>query len=214
MIPGHSPAHDASRKQYVSLYNAEISAGALMLPESRRIAAFMLTSPNKSDWRKAYSLEENLLQKKNPATARRMGRLIRNRLEASSEELLRLVAEGDREVALQILLACAIRHSRLLDNYLRDVYRDRLRRLEKTLDPKDWESFLHECEHRDPAVMEWSDSTRKKIFQVIVRILAEAGYLKSTRGLEMTIPHLHPLVIKHLKGIGWQDILTVMDIER
>jgi hypothetical protein len=198
----------------LSLYNAEVSAGSLMLPESRRVAAFMLTGPDESSWRGAFSLEENLLQKNKPATARRMGRLIRNRLEAVSEDTLRLIAEGDREVALQILLACAIRHSRLLGDYLRDIYRERIRRLEKTLDPKDWESFLHECEHRDPVVAEWSESTLKKIYQVIVRILAEAGYLKSTRGMELTIPHLHPLVIKHLKDIGWQDILTLMDIER
>jgi hypothetical protein len=197
-----------------SFYNAEISAGSLMLPESRRVAAFMLAGPDESAWRKAFSLEENLLQKNKPATARRMGRLIRNRLETVSEETLRLIAEGDREVALQVLLACAIKHSCLLGHYLRDIYRERLRRLEKTLDPKEWETFLHECEHRDPAVSEWSESTRKKIYQVIIRILAEGGYLKSTRGLELTIPHLHPLVINHLKSIGWQDILTVMDIER
>ncbi len=174
----------------------------------------MLAGPDESAWRKAFSLEENLLQKNKPATARRMGRLIRNRLETVSEETLRLIAEGDREVALQVLLACAIKHSCLLGHYLRDIYRERLRRLEKTLDPKEWETFLHECEHRDPAVSEWSESTRKKIYQVIIRILAEGGYLKSTRGLELTIPHLHPLVINHLKSIGWQDILTVMDIER
>lgn len=198
----------------MSLYNAEVSAGSLMLPESRRVAAFMLTGPDESAWRGAFSLEENLLQKNKPATARRMGRLIRNRLEAVSEDTLRLIAEGDREVALQLLVACAIRHSRLLGDYLRDIYRERLRRLEETLDPKDWESFLHECEHREPTVAEWSESTRKKIFQVIVRILAEAGYLKTTRGMELTVPHLHPLVIKHLKSIGWQDILAEMEMER
>jgi hypothetical protein len=49
---------------------------------------------------------------------------------------------------------------------------------------------------------------------VIVRILAEAGYLKSTRGMELTIPHLHPVVIQHLKSMGWQDILAEMEMER
>lgn len=185
-----------------------------MLPESRRVAAFMLTGPDEAAWRRAFSLEENLLQKNKPATARRMARLIRNRLEGVGEEMLRLVAESEREVTLQILLACAIRHSRLLGDYMRNVYRERLRRLEKTLDPKGWEDFLHECEHRDPAVSEWSASTRKKIFQVIVRILAEAGYLNSTRRLGLTVPLLHPAAVKHLKNAGWEDMLAVMEIER
>lgn len=185
-----------------------------MLPESRRIAAFMLTHPDEAAWRRAFSLEENLLQKNKPATARRMARLIRNRLSDASDETLRLVAEGDREVAMQILLACAIRHSRLLSDYLHDVYRERLRRLEHKLEPNDWETFLHECEHRDPSVSEWSDSTRKKIFQVIVRILAEAGYLESTRSMRLTPPLLHPLAIKLIKKNGWEDVLTVMEIDR
>ena len=185
-----------------------------MLPESRRVAAFMLTGPDETAWKQAFSLEGNLLQKNKPATARRMARLIRNRFEGVSEATLRLVAEGEREVALQILFACAIRHSRLLRDFVCDVYRERIRKLEKTLDPKTWEYFLHECAHRDSVVMEWSESTRKKIFQVIVRILAESGYLNSTRGLELVIPMLHPATIKHLKSVGWEDILAVMEIER
>ena len=197
----------------MSLYNAEISAGSLMLPESRRIAAFMLTGPDEAAWTKAYSLEGNLLQKNHPATARRMGRLIRNRIEGGSDEMLHLIAEGDRELAIQLLMACAIRHSRILGDYLRDIYRGRLRRLETTLDPRDWDTFLHECAHRDPAVAAWSVSTRRKIFQVIIRMLAEAGYLKSTRGLVMTAPHLHPVVIQYLQGIGWQDTLAVMEMD-
>lgn len=198
----------------MSLYNAEVSAGSLMLPESRRVAAFMLTNPDEATWRRAFSLEENLLQKNKPATARRMARLIRNRLDGVGEGTLRLVADGEKEVALQILLACAIRHSRLLGDYIRDVYRERLRRLEKSLDPKGWEGFLHECEHRDPGVSGWAESTRKKVFQVIVRILAEAGYLDSTRRMRLTVPLLHPMTVRHLKDAGWEDILAVMEIER
>ena len=197
-----------------NLYNAEVSAGSLMLPESRRIAAFMLTDPDQAAWRRAFSLEENLLQKNKPATARRMASLIRNRFAGARQETLRLVAEGTREVALQILFACAVKHSRLLGDYLNDVYRERLRRLERTLDAKSWGDFLVECEHRDPIVSEWSESTRKKVFQVVVRILAEAGYLKSTRGLELTVPHVHPLVARHLNSLGWGDILAIMEIER
>lgn len=198
----------------MSLYNAEVSAGSLMLPESRRVAAFMLTCPDEAAWRKAFSLEENLLQKNKPATARRMARLIRNRLEGVDERTLQLVAKGEREVAIQVLLACAIKHSRLLGDFIRDVYRDRLRRMEIALDPRGWDNFLQECEHRDQTVSGWSQSTRKKIFQVVVRILAEAGYLDSTRRMRLTVPMLHPEALRHIKDAGWDDILAVMEIER
>lgn len=198
----------------MGIYNAEVSAGSLMLPESRKIAAFLLTKPDEAAWTRAFSLEENLLQKNKPATARRMARLIRNRLESMGDETLRLIAEGDKEVATQLLLACAIRHSRLLGDFMLDVYRRRLRGFEKALDAKDWESFLDECSHRDPAVAGWSPSTKAKIFQVVVRILAEAGFLDSTRRMGLTPPMLHPAAERHLKKIGADEVLAVMEMAR
>lgn len=77
----------------MGLYNAEISAGSLMIPESRRIATLLLSRPSDEQWEAALN-DENLLQKK-PATAKRQARLIRNRLETLDEDGLRLVAQGD-----------------------------------------------------------------------------------------------------------------------
>jgi hypothetical protein len=198
----------------MGLYNAEVSAGSLMLPESRKIAAFLLTGPDEAAWTRAFSLEENLLQKNKPATARRMARLIRNRLEPMGVETLKMIAEGEKEVATQLLMACSIRHSRLLGDFMLDVYRRRLRSLEKTLDAKDWGAFLDECAHRDSTVTKWSASTKAKIFQVVVRILAEAGYLDSTRRMGLTPPMLHPTSVRHLKKIGADDVLAIMETPR
>ena len=165
----------------MGLYNAEISAGSLMLPESRRIARLLLTHPTSEQWDDALK-SENLLQKK-PATARRQARLIRNRLTTLDDDGLQIVAEGDGELSTQVLLAAAARHSLLLSDFLRDVYGADLRRLERTLSHRQWEAFLVECEHRDPAVGTWAATTRKKLFQVIVRILAEAKYVGADREL-------------------------------
>lgn len=52
------------------IYNAEISAGSLMVPESRRVARFMLTLPEPELWAPTLWWE-NILQKRSPATARR-----------------------------------------------------------------------------------------------------------------------------------------------
>ena len=133
----------------MGLYNAEISAGSLMLPESRRIAKLLLKRPTPDQWNAALN-DENLLQKK-PATARRQARLIRNRLETLDDEGLRLLIEGEGELCGQILLAAAIHHSRLLGDFMRDVYSADLRRLENTLSHRQWEAFLTECEHLQAA---------------------------------------------------------------
>lgn len=195
----------------MGLYNAEISAGSLMLPESRRIARLLLTHPSPEQWDQALK-SENLLQKK-PATARRQARLIRNRLETLDDEGLQLVADGDGELTSQVLLAAAARHSLLLSDFLRDVYGEDLRRLERNLSHRQWDAFLVECEHRDPAVGTWAATTRAKLFQVIVRILVEAKYLNSARRMGLTPPLLHPQARVYLNRIGDTATLDRMDLQ-
>ena len=165
--------------------------------ESRRIAAFMLTEPDDGAWRHAIEVE-NILQKNTPATARRQARLIRRRLLTLDVAGWQLIAERDQEVAVQLLLAAAVKHSQLLGDFMLQVYADRQRRLEVTLNPNDWQGFLAECSHHDPAVATWSVSTQAKLFQVIVRILTEARYLKSPQSMQLTPPTLYPEVRRYL----------------
>lgn len=178
-------------------YSAQLSAGSLLVRESRLLAAVLLQQPDEQTWQHAVRTE-NVLQKSSPATAWRMARLIRQRLEQLDQAGLSMVANDNPEVATQLLLVAAIRHSRLLGDYMIDVYRGRLRQLETHLKPSDWSVFLHECEQRDPAVKDWTESTRAKLLQVILRILAEASYLDSTRSLRMTPPLIHPRVRTYL----------------
>ncbi|AEA60095.1 hypothetical protein bgla_1g14230 [Burkholderia gladioli BSR3] len=193
----------------VGVYNAEISAGSLLIPESRRIATLLLSHPSDEQWEAALN-DENLLQKK-PATARRQARLIRKRLETLDDEGLQLVAGGDSELCRQVLLAAAMRHSRLLSDFIRDVYAADLRRLEHTLNHRQWDGFLAECEHRDETVAQWAVSTREKLFQVIVRILFEAKYLDSTRQRGLTPPLAHPRAKAYLRQLG--DLETLERLE-
>lgn len=154
-------------------YNAEISAGSLMPAESRRVAALLLTDPDENAWIRAIEVD-NILQKKTPATARRQARLIQRRLITLDAQAWKMISERENEVVNQLLLAAAVKHSELLGDFMRNVYADRQRRLEVALSPVDWQDFLIHCAHQDAAVAGWSDSTKAKLFQVIVRILVES----------------------------------------
>jgi len=101
-------------------------------------------------------------------------------------------------VVNQLLLAAAVKHSQLLGDFMRQVYADRQRRLEPALSALDWQDFLTECTHHDAAVSAWSESTKAKLFQVIVRILAEAKYLENPRSMKLTPQSLHPAVRSYL----------------
>lgn len=193
----------------MNLYNAEISVGSLMLAESRKVARLLLMRPTPAQWDAALK-NDNLLQK-SPATARRQARLIRNRLDTLDERGWVAVAEGDHELSCQTLLVAAIRHNRLLGDFMRDVYSQDLRQLERHLSYRQWDAFLADCEQQDAAVASWAATTRLKLFQVIVRILAEAKYLDSSKAMRLTPPLLHPQVRSYLFQLGDLETLQRMD---
>ncbi len=178
-------------------YNAEISAGSLMPLESKRVAALLLAKPDEAAWLDAIEVQ-NILQKKTPATARRQATLIRKRLMTLDPQAWEMIATRESEVANQLLLAASIKHSQLLGDFLRIVYSQRQRGLEETLSTNSWHDFLTEIAHHDAAVASWSDSTKDKLFQVIVRILAEAKFLESARSMRITPQALHPEVTRYL----------------
>lgn len=194
-----------------SLYNAEISAGSLMLRESRQIAKLLLASADDVAWEKALYVD-NVLQKKIRATARRMARLIRNRLELMTPDLWKMVVEGGSEVATQALIAAAIKHSHLLGDFLNDIVKENYKVFNQQLSIKDWNNFLVICEHRDPAVSTWSKSTRAKLGQVVYRILAEAKYLDSTRSMKLIPVALTPEIVDYLRKNEETYVLRCMDV--
>ena len=167
-------------------YNAEISAGSLLPLESRRVAALLLTQPHENEWVQAIEVQ-NILQKRTPATARRQATLIRKRLLTLTPQALEMIATRESEVSVQLLLTAAIKHSQLLGDFLRNTYWQQQRRFEAALSGKDWQDFLAESAHHDPSVLDWSDSTKKKLF------------LDATRTKKMTPPSLHPAVIRYLR---------------
>jgi hypothetical protein len=192
------------------MYNAEISAGSLMPQESKRIAALLLTHPSQAAWETALK-SDNFLQKKTLATARRQSRLIRNRLQTLQDTGLELVSTGNQEVSVQILLVSAIKHSQLLADFIRSVYQQAVKAYEDKLAAKHWDSFIEECSKRDPAVAGWSDSTKAKLFQVLVRMLAEAKFLESSRSMRLTPQALHPEVIRYLKSHSETEVLMLLE---
>jgi hypothetical protein len=178
--------------------------------ESRRIAAFLMTQPSESAWRRAL-VEENLLQKRAPATALRQAKLIRKRLETLDPTAWEMVANREQEVSIQLLLVAAIRHSQLLADFIEHVYIDHQRRLDLAILPGNWDGFLTECAHKDPVVSSWSASTQTKLFQVIIRILSEAKYIESTRNMKLTPQSLHPEVKRYLSTSGDTYVMSLLE---
>ncbi len=179
-------------------YRADITAGSLKIPESRVIADLLLRGVVETEWRQVI-IKENVLKAKNPATAIRLARLIRQRLETMSPELWRMVRDDTVVVTTHAALAAAVKRSYLLGDFLDLAIRDQYRRFGKVLTKKLWIDFLEECRGRDPQMPQWHASTVRRMGSSVFQILAQAGYIQDTRSMLLQRVHIAAEVIGYLE---------------
>ena len=179
-------------------YKADITAGSLKVAESRVIADLLLKGAKPKGLEKAV-LKGNPLQTKSPATALRLGRLIRKRLELMTPELWRLVRDGTQTVATHAVLAATAKHSPLLGDFLDLVVREQYRIFGKVLSNKHWSDYLDDCRGRDPDMPVWNESTRKRLRSSVFQILAQAGYIDDTKSRQLQAVHIASQVLGYLE---------------
>jgi hypothetical protein len=179
-------------------YKADITAGALKLPESRLIADLLLRQVDAEGWKDAI-VTKNVLQVRNPATARRLTTLIRSRLETMGPELWKLVRDGQGTVAAHAVLAAAVKHSPLLGDFLEIVVAEQYRLFSPALSRKLFADYLEGCRERDPEMPQWNETTRKRLRSSVFQMLAQAGYIENTRSLKLQTVHVADQVLRYLK---------------
>lgn len=194
-----------------SRYNAEIVAGALLPNESRIIAKLILEGVSQDEFQQLLVVENNL-QKRSPATALRKAALIKKRFKTVNEDLLSIIANGSRQAQMQALLVAAIKHNKLIGDYLLRVIKEKWRVFETKLKPADWENFLLECEQMEETVALWKETTRYKLGQVVKKCLVEAGYLESAVNPVITPVLLLPEIKSYLIKNNEDYVLECLDI--
>lgn len=192
-------------------YSAEITAGSLKVPESRLIAELLLQEADADSWKKAI-VDENILQTKNPATARRLTRLLRNRLETMGPELWKLVRDGKGSVANHAVFASAVKHSPLLGDFLRIVIGEQYRLFCNHLTKNMWYEYLDGCRERDPDMPQWNESTRRRLGSSVFQMLAQAGYIENTRSLKLQSVHIADQVLSYLKAHNEHYVLSCIQV--
>ena len=192
-------------------YSANISAGSLKVAESHVVADLLLRGIGGKEWQKAI-VEDNVLQARNPKSAIRVARLIRQRLELMQPALWKLVRDGSGSVATHAVLAAAVKHSRLLGDFLDLVVREQYRVFGTTLPKRLFDQYLQDCRGRDPEMPVFNDSTRRKLQTTVYHILIQAGYLSDTRSLKLQHVHVAERVLAYLRLNGEDYVLRCIQV--
>lgn len=198
-------------KAKMSEYKADITAGSLKLAESRIIADLLLRDVDAKGWNAAI-VTQNVLQARNPASAKRLARLIRGRLETMGPELWMLVRDGKGIIATHAVFAAAVKSSQLLGDFLRLVVAEQYRLFNPSLSRSSWEKYLDGCRERDPSMPQWNESTRRRLRSSVFQILAQVGYVDNTRSLKLQPVHIADQVLRYLKANHEEYVLKCIQV--
>ncbi|TWU09952.1 DUF1819 family protein [Allorhodopirellula heiligendammensis] len=192
-------------------YRADITAGSLKVAESRVIADLLLKQADDAAWKSAMG-RDNLLQARSPATARRLSRMIRNRLETMTPDLWKLVRDGNSTAATHACLAAAVKHSELLADFLELVVKEQYRIFADKLTYQLWDDFIADCQNRDAELPDWSESTIKRLRSSVFQILQQAGYIDSTKSLRLQTVHIADEVVRYLTNNDEGSVLRCIQV--
>jgi len=195
-----------------ALYKTDLAGVALKPHESRIIATWLLGGfgdVSDASWQKLI-YADNAVQISGRSTLRRQSNLLRARLSLVSPELLSLIVEGSYRETIHACLAAAIKHSKLLGDFLDIVVRREYASGGRELDLYHWRTFLEACKLRDPNMGDWLPSSSTRIRTTVMSILHEADLVDRGKPVIIKPPVYEKAVIDILEQDGESWCLCCM----
>lgn len=136
-------------------------------------------------------VSDNLFQYPTEKSVRRMAITCLRRLAALDDEnLTEAIANQPSDVGKQICLYAMMKQYRLVWDFMITVIGSKYRLLDMTFGKIDLNTFFMRLQEQDDGVASWSDSTIKKLKQVLIKILVDNEYIDNTKA-----DHLNPVLI-------------------
>ena len=172
-------------------YLGDLIGGSLMITEAQLIAELLLSDPSKEQWDDAI-VDQNILQKRSPASAKRNAATIKKRIANLGNKFLSTLVNANHEEAAQLMMAATLINSPLLADFMRTVVMDAKRMYRENIDMKDWEYFWEDKCRIYPDFADMSESSTYKIAQVAFKVMTDGGFLESTKTKVLTNIYITP----------------------
>lgn len=182
-------------------YLMSFTTGGLFLRESVDTARLFLQT---GDWDLVVKkmIDENLLQARTMSTAKRICREIISRLKQLNQKELDLLLDGKIQEQKYLLWIAICRRYRFIAEFAVEIIREHFMALRDRLSTADFDSFLDGKTALNPELERIKPSTRKKLRQVLFRILREADLLSREN---LIIPVMFPPSLQ--EAISPEDIM-------
>jgi len=191
-------------------YIVDLTAGGLLLAESRIVAETLLEDLSEPAWRELIE-KQNILRKKSPRTALRYARVIRRRLQPLGKSFIADIVSAHGQVYTQLLLLSAVMHTPVIPDFMTSVIAEARRQYQSELPPLAWSTFIDDRARIITDLGSFSDTTIHKTGTNLLRILAEAGYLDSAKNGRFQPVYILPETQQWLERLGKEELTSVLE---
>ena len=178
-------------------YKAVITREQFLFHEMRTTAKLMNKGFNDEEIVNEI-IEDNLFQYPTEKMIKNLAKVCVARLHTINDKnLVEIIANGSAESAKQICLYAMMKHYRIVWEFMTTVIAEKFKLKDLSYSRKDINVFITRLQEQNDVVASWSDSTIRKIKQVLTKMLVDNGYLDSTKS-ETLNPVLIDLDLKNV----------------
>ena len=157
-------------------------------------------------------VEDNLFQYPTEKSIRQMARTCVSRLSGLGDEgLVEAVASQPSETAKQVCMYAMMKQYRLVWDFMITVIGEKYRMQDFSFSQMDINVFFMQLQEQDDYVAGWSETTVKKIRQILIRVLAENEYLDNIKSDHINPVWLNPLLENAIRSNNDDRALTAFN---
>lgn len=178
----------------MSPYNAAITREQFLFYEMRTTAKMVCEGLKREEIIDRI-VQENLFQYPTEKSVRKMAQACLRRLEALDDKTLtEAIATQPSDVAKQVCLYAMMKQYRLVWDFMITVIGSKYQLMDTSFGKIDLNTFFMRLQEQDDDVASWSDSTIKKLKQVLLKTLVDNEYVNSTKADKLNPVLISPLL--------------------
>lgn len=155
---------------------------------------------------------DNLFQYPTEKSIRQMAKACIVRLKDMVDiDLIEAVASQSSETAKQICLYAMMKRYRLVWDFMITVIGEKYRMQNFSFSHMDVNVFFMQLQEQDDYVAKWSESTMKKLRQILIRVLVENDYLDDIKADHINPVWLNPVLENAIRSNNDDRALTAFN---
>ncbi len=164
-----------------------------------------------SDEIKNSIVKNNLFGVPNEYRAGRVYGYIKKRADSVDEQTMELFFSSDLSTQKLINFICIMRNSRILFEFVNEVYKDKIITGTEIIERSDVSIFFKNKDLQSEEVAEWKDATKKRLCGSFLTMLTEANMLSlKDKKRYINLPILDTELEKYLESNGEADIIKAI----